>query len=219
MEKTLYKLRNKLWIFAIALIPLSMLMMVLPADKELVPLSMIELMGLVPWIFCALEAVLLILSIILFLKRIGNKLNIILVCSSLLIIGMFGILGLKADVSRSPEKFEQIEKEIGVDFSNDLDLISNEMPKYLTIIAKFEDEKIEEVSSLDIVWNENIDKASLEKIPDSLAKNKIFTSGCYLIYNSTKSEFVKSIEHDSNDKFIFIGYDESENVLTICKEK
>ena len=219
MKKTLYKLRNKLWIFAIALIPLSMLMIVLPADKKLVPLSMIELMTFVPWIFCALEAVLLLLSIILLVKRIGSKLNIILICASLLIIGMLGCLGLKADISRSPERLERIENEIGVDFSNDLDLISNEMTKYLTIIVKLKGEENEEISSSDIVWSENIDKESLEKIPDSLAKNKIFTSGRYLIYNSTKSEFVKSVENASNDKFIFIGYDESENILTICKEK
>ncbi len=219
MKKVLYKLRNKLWIFALAMIPFSMLMMVLPADKKLIPLSMIELMTFVPWIFCLLEATLLILSIILFVKRIGNKLNIILVCVSILVLAMFGSLGLKADISRSPERLEEIESEIGIDFPNDMDLISNKMPEYLTIIAKLDSEKFEEISSLNIVWNKNIDKVSLEKIPDSYAENKIFTSEHYLIYNSTKSEFVKSVENASNDKYIFIGYDEDENILTICKEK
>ena len=219
MKSFLYKLRNKLWIFALAMIPFSMLMMVLQADKKLVPLSMIELMTFVPWIFCAVEAVLLILSIVLFAKKIGNKLKILLVCVSILILAMFGTLGMQADISRSPEKLETIESEMGIDFPDDVDLIANEMSEYLTIIVKLNDDEFEQISSMSGAWSESIDKVSLDKIPDSYAESKFFTSDHFLIYNSTKGEFTESVGNNSNDKFIFIGYDKDEGVLTICKEK
>lgn len=219
MKSFLYKLRNKLWIFALAMIPFSMLMMVLPADKKLVPLSMIELMTFVPWIFCAVEVVLLILSIVLFAKKIGNKLNILLVCVSIFILAMFGTLGLQADISRSPEKLESIESEIGIDFPDDVDLIANEMSECLTIIVKLNDGEFEQISSASGAWSENIDKLSLDKIPDSYAESKFLASEHFLLYNSTKGEFTESVENNTSDKFIFIGYDKDEGVLTICKEK
>ena len=219
MKSFLYKLRNKLWIFALAMIPFSMLMMVLPADKKLVPLSMIELMTFVPWIFCLIEAALLVLSIVLFAKKIGNKLNILLVCVSIFILAMFGTLGLQADISRSPEKLESIESEIGIDFPDDVDLIANEMSECLTIIVKLNDGEFEQISNASATWSENIDKVSLDKIPDSYAESKFFTSDHFLIYNSTKGEFTESVENNTSDKFIFIGYDKDEGVLTICKEK